>query len=174
MSMRPVKLNHARMQHHRPWLAEVLLVSGCLAAAVLGVALHQVNTKTDALEADASRLRHAPQTRMQPKAESALQRAEIAAAQVAMKELMLPWEPLFQALESARAPQVKLLALEPDPRKRKVLISAAAPETQDILNYVLALGRQPMLKDVFLLRQERDEEGGGFLFSIQAVWDAKS
>lgn len=174
MSMRPVKLNHACMPHHRPWLAGVLLVSGCLAAVALGVALHQVNTTTEALEADASRLRHPPQAKMQPKVESALQRAEIAAAQAAMKELMLPWEPLFQALESARSPQVKLLALEPDPRKRKLLISAAASEMQDILDYVLALGRQPMLKDVFLLRQERDEEGGGLLFSIQAVWDVRS
>lgn len=173
MSMQPVKLNHARMQHHRPWLAEVLLVAGFLAATGLGVALHQVNTKMEAIEADAIRLRHPPQARMQPKTESALQRAEIVATQVAMKELMLPWEPLFQALESARAPQVKLLALEPDPRKHKLLISAAAPETQDILDYVLALGRQPMLKDVFLLRQEREEDGS-FLFSIQAVWDAKS
>ena len=173
MSMRAVKLNHACAPKHNPWLARALLAAGCLASIGMSMAMHDVNTKAAMLEADASRLRHPRQEIRQSEAEAALQRTEMATVQKTMTELALPWEPLFQALESTHTPHVKLLAMEPNPRQLKLRISAAASETQDILDYIQALDRQPMLKDVFLLRQERDDDGN-FIFSVDAVWNVKS
>ncbi|WP_131800995.1 hypothetical protein [Methylobacillus sp. MM3] len=172
MSMRAVELNHACAPKHDPWPARALLVAGCLASIGLGMALHDIDAKTAMLEADASRLRHPRQETRQSEAEAALQRTEIAAVQTAMAELALPWEQLFRALESTRTPRVKLLAMEPNPRQRKLRISAAASDTQDILDYIQALDRQSMLEDVFLLRQERDDDGN-FIFSVDAVWNVK-
>jgi hypothetical protein len=173
MSMRAVKLNHACAPKHNPWPARALLVTGCLVAAGLGVAIHDVDTKMAMVDADAGRLHHPRQETRQSEAEAALQRTEMATVQKAMAELALPWELLFRALESTRTPQVRLLAIEPNPRQRKLRISATASDTQDILDYLQALDRQPMLKDVFLLRQERGDDGN-FIFSVDAVWNVKS
>lgn len=141
----------------------------------LGVAVHQVNTQTAALEASADKLRQPHQISTQPQAQAALQREEIAAAQVAMAELALPWEPLFKALEQTRNPRVKLVGMEPDPKRGKLRITAEANETQDMLDYVLTLSQQPVLRDVFLLHHERAEgDNDGIRFAVEAVWDMKS
>lgn len=173
--MQVIKLNHAQVQQHSLWMARVLLIVGALATVGLGAAIHKLNALTSVLEADASHLRHPQSAGVQPRMEAALQREEIAAAQVAMAELALPWEPLFKILEQTRSPRVKLLGMEPDPKRGKLRITAEANEAQDMLDYVLTLGRQPMLQDVFLLHHERGEgDAAGIRFAVEAVWDMKS
>jgi hypothetical protein len=170
MSMRWVDLDHAAPLTARTWLAHALLLGGVLSAAALLAVLQQVDARTTALESDATRMR-LPRMAAAPLsgAGQALQREEIVAAQAAMGELALPWEPLFRALESVKSPGVKLLALEPDPRRRRLRITAEAASVEEMLNYVEALNQAPLLQDVFLQRQERDE-AGRLKFSVEAIW----
>lgn len=167
--MRKLILNHAALRR-RSLLAQVLLATGGVAAILVIAAISQVSARTEALESDADRLRHPLQRPAITEDERKHEQAEIASAQSAMVELSLPWEPLFQAVEGMRMPKVRLLAMEPDPRQRKVRITAEAPSSAQMLAYVQALSRQPMLKDVFLLRQERNDDGRQ-VFSVEAIWE---
>lgn len=153
-------------------MARLLLGVGIVSILLLVIAVYYVNTRMVLLQTDASQLRQPRNTAANP-TDIAMRKEEMLAVQAAMAELALPWDSLFAALEGIEAPGVKLLAVEPDSRQGKLRITAEAAETGEIVEYVQALDTQPMLQEVFLLRQER-KEAGPYVFNIEAVWQAKS
>lgn len=153
-------------------MAHVLLALGTVAILTLISAVYYINSSLALLQTDASQLRQPAE--MPGKAtDIAMRKEEVVAVQAAMAELALPWDALFTSLEGIEAPGVKLLAVEPDSKQGKLRITAEASETYEIVEYVQALNTQLMLHDVFLLRQER-KEAGPYVFSIEAVWQARS
>lgn len=170
MSMRAVYLNHAMPQDTLSWRGAALLLAGVVLCVLVLLALQQADAQVETLEADASRLQH-PDQSTRHASSPALPREEISAVQAAMAELALPWEALFTALEQTRSPQVKLLSIEPNAKQHKLRITAQAPESQAMLDYVQLLEQQAMLKDVLLRQHERDETGVSF--TVDAVWELK-
>ena len=75
---------------------------------------------------------------------------EVKLAQAALQRLALRWDALFVALESARANGVALLAIEPDPGKNVVKLTAEAKSAEDMLGYVERLQSAEGLADVTL------------------------
>jgi hypothetical protein len=71
-------------------------------------------------------------------------------AQLALQRLSLRWNDLFAALESTRPGGVALLAIEPDPGKSVVKLTAEAKSAEDMLDYVERLQRAGGLADVAL------------------------
>jgi hypothetical protein len=71
-------------------------------------------------------------------------------AQLALQRLSLRWNELFAALESTRPAGVALLAIEPDPRKSTVKLTAEAKTAEDMLDYVERLQTTGGLADVAL------------------------
>jgi hypothetical protein len=177
--MRKLNLNHGAGKDRHVFLARIMLGVGIVSMLLLVMAVYYVNGRMVLLQAEADGLRQPRQAlRSAPagkpgESPGMLHKEEMAAAQTAMAELALPWEPLFAALESIDAPSVKLLAVEPDARKGKLRITAEAAGTPEIIAYVQALDTQPMLQDVFLSRQER-QEAGPYVFNIEAVWTVRS
>ena len=79
---------------------------------------------------------------------------ELKTAHQALQRLAFRWEDLFGALESAPANGVALLAVEPDPEKGLVKITAEARSAEDMLEYVERLQKVDRLADVMLANHQ--------------------
>jgi hypothetical protein len=99
---------------------------------------------------------------------------EVAVAKETVDRLGLPWAKLFSALESAASDQVALLAIEPDAKSGKVLISGDSKDYLAALSYVLNLSKTAGLADVQLLRHEvkKNDPQHAVSFQVSAAWSA--
>lgn len=86
--------------------------------------------------------------------------------------LLLPWPELFAALETAAMPDIALLAIEPDARKREVRITAEARDSRALFAYVKRLEGVKQLHGVYLLRHELrdDDKQHPVRFTVAALW----
>jgi len=101
---------------------------------------------------------------------------EMNQARDTVDRLGLPWAKLFTALESAASDQVALLAIEPDAKSGKVLISGDSKDYLAALTYVLNLSKTSGLADVQLVRHEvkKNDPQHAVSFQVSAAWsDAK-
>jgi Fimbrial assembly protein (PilN) len=97
---------------------------------------------------------------------------EIVFARDTVVRLSLPWDRLFQMLESAKTDEVALLAIEPDAEHRTVTISGEAKDYLAVLSYTASLGAQKALRRVHLVRHEpqRGATQRSVAFTISAAW----
>ena len=75
---------------------------------------------------------------------------EIGHANEVLHKLGLPWDQLFNAIESSSSKQIALLAMEPDAEKRVVKISGEAKDIGAVLDYIRRLSAQQVLRNVYL------------------------
>lgn len=99
---------------------------------------------------------------------------EMAAAREAIEQLALPWNALFQALETTASRDVALLSIEPDPQSGKVTISGETRDLKGALDYVAKLEGSPMLNDAHLVKHEvrAHEAQKMVVFVAAATWKA--
>lgn len=98
---------------------------------------------------------------------------EIRHANEILRQLSLPWEKLFRAVESSVNQEVTLLGMEPDIEKHIVHISCEAKNIGAMLNYIRQLEKQHDFGSVYLQShqiQERDPEKP-VRFSLVAAWE---
>ncbi len=101
-------------------------------------------------------------------------RGDIKQASEVLRQLTLPWEDLFQAVESSTIPQVTLLGMEPDLEKHVVNISCEAKDIASMLNFMKRLEARQEFIAVYLQNhqiQQRDPERP-VRFSLIAFWRA--
>ena len=170
------RLQRANLEYVReadgPGIAgRVLLGIGVISVMVMAVYASQIQRQSLTLEADLVRIKQ-PRWELGKSKVSPANSDQVKSVQSAMAALVLPWEPLFQALEKMDADGVKMIAVEPDARRRSVRITAEATESDGMLDYITLLGKQPMLKDVFLVSQERQSEAEiqSIRFVVDAAW----
>ncbi len=83
----------------------------------------------------------------------------------------MPWEALFQTLERSDRPEVKLLTLEPDIKRRKIRLTAETQDADEMLGYIETLSKQPTLRDVFVTSHERTRDDAvNIRFVVEANW----
>ena len=162
-----------------------LLHPASLACALLGVLLCASVALAAIRLADARRL-HAAQVRQleasqvrPPVRAAALPAPRVSAAQAAavngaVLRLNLPWHELQAAIGAATPHSVALLALEPDARKRLLVISAEARTSDAMIGYLNALKQQRVFSSVLLTHHEINEQDDNkpLRFQIQAQWVA--
>ncbi|WP_024303664.1 membrane protein [Pseudogulbenkiania sp. MAI-1] len=87
-----------------------------------------------------------------------------------------PWPELFAALEASKTDDVALLAVEPDPLKHSVRITAEAKKREAMLAYIERLEQQPGLGSVVLLEHHINQQDNEkpFRFSLLAAWKTGS
>ena len=97
---------------------------------------------------------------------------EALAVNAAIAQLNLPWRALHDAVRAATPPNVALLALEPDARKRVLRITAEAKNSDDMLAYVRLLEREEWFASVTLVRHELLEQDPNrpLRFQLDAGW----
>jgi hypothetical protein len=96
---------------------------------------------------------------------------EVGRANEVVRQLTLPWEQLFQAVESAGSKHIALLALEPDIEKKLVKINGEARDIAVLLNYITRLEKQEVFGPVYL-QSHQVQQGSerSVRFSLLAVW----
>ena len=104
------------------------------------------------------------------------------AVNAAVQQLNLPWRALHDAVEQATPKTIALIALEPDPRRRSIKITAEANSSDAMIAYVEQLKQQALFGagagagagSVTLLRHETDEldPNRPLRFQLDAQWGA--
>lgn len=114
-----------------------------------------------------------------PQAASTLDLPQLAAefrhANDITRQLNLPWEGLFQALESAASKDVALLAILPDTRRQALQLQGEARSLDAVLAYLARLREQKILSQVTLSSHEIrvQEPDKPVRFSLAAQWIKK-
>lgn len=101
---------------------------------------------------------------------------EVNRANEVLRQITLPWDSLFQAVESAAGKNVALLAMEPDTEKHQVKISGEAKDFAAVLNYITHLEEQAVFGPVYLQghQVQQGDPDKPVRFSVLAVWRGKS
>lgn len=150
---RPVRLDLVAPVHRAPLAGAALLGAGLAAALAVGLAFDRQLTERSRLEVEVAAA--APPRRSAPTPEALKGAAEAAAIE---RELAIPWTRLLAELESAShdsAASVSLLAVEPDPAKQLVRITAEVRALPDALAYLRRLQRIGVLRHPMLESHER-------------------
>ena len=101
---------------------------------------------------------------------------EVKRANEVLRQLTLPWEELFRAVESASGKEVALLAMEPNTEKHVVKISGEAKDFVALLNYITQLEKKDVFGTVYLQSHQVQQQDPDkpVRFSLLAVWRGKS
>ncbi|WP_338758441.1 hypothetical protein [Massilia sp. METH4] len=107
-------------------------------------------------------------------AEVAIPEAQASAVNAAILRLNVPWRSLEDAIGSATPANIALLALDPDPKKQLLKITAEARNSDDMVGYVQVLKQQELFVSAALVRHEIGEQDPGrpIRFQVEAQWRA--
>lgn len=97
---------------------------------------------------------------------------ELKRANEVVRQLALPWDGLFKAIEVFDPNQVALLRIETDVSRRAVTIAAESESFEAMLGYIESLGKRSALTEVYLIDhqiQEHDPQRP-VRFTVSAVW----
>ncbi|KQZ43774.1 hypothetical protein [Duganella sp. Root1480D1] len=109
------------------------------------------------------------------KPETAIPEAQAVAVNAAILQLNLPWRELQDSIAAANSPAVALLALDPDPRKRALKITAEAKNSDDMVGYIEQLKQQEFFAGASLLRHEINDQDPNrpLRFQVEVQWRAR-
>jgi hypothetical protein len=173
--MKPIRIDFATPRRRIGRLNAALLAIG---AALLALSLlHWMALQRDADRVDKVYRKAVADAKRDSAKPVANAEARIAAPQVrainaAIERLNLPWAELFAMLEASKPEDVALLAVEPDGRKRSVVILAESRSPEHMLRFAERLRQQPLFADAFLTRHERkdDDPHAPYRFSLEIRW----
>ncbi len=97
---------------------------------------------------------------------------QIYAINTAIAQLNLPWTELFAALEAAQSPAIALVALEPDAKKRSVVVQAEAKTSQQMIAFAERLKQTPLFEEAILAKHEIREQDPNrpYRFTVELRW----
>jgi Tfp pilus assembly protein PilN len=99
-------------------------------------------------------------------------RQEIDSANAVLRQLSVPWEAMFKAVEFSDGSTVTLLAMEPDIAKREVKINGETRNYKALMDYVTRLQEQPVFGTVNLRSHhvQLNDRQRPVRFSLYATW----
>jgi hypothetical protein len=162
-----------------PWAGACMLGLVSIVLIILAIYFFNLRNQVTAMEASIERasMKEPQHTAVNPssgigKVDLAL---EIKNANDVLHRLSVPWEELFNAVESSSGSHVTLLALEPDFDKKQVKISGEANSYKTIMNYITKLQDHDVLGSVYLQNHDvkQDDPDNPVRFSIVANWREK-
>ena len=108
-------------------------------------------------------------------AQVAIPEAQAISVNGAIMQLNLPWRDLQDAVAAATPRTVALVAMEPDPRRLVLKITAETRSSDDMVNYVAELKHQEIFSGVNLTRHEINEQDPNrpLRFQLEATWVAR-
>lgn len=175
--MRALQLDFQRTYRPMPWFGLGVLVAALVALAAMAGHYQALNeqilfwqgkadqaVKLSGHRADVSR----PLTEQAARA----QMLEVKQANQVVRQLGLPWNALFSAVESSGGKEIALLSLEPDLQKGMVRIGGEAKDFDALLNYVKELSARDVFGSVMLQNHQiqQDIAEKPVRFSLFAYW----
>jgi NADH:ubiquinone oxidoreductase subunit D len=175
--MRPLQLDYQRVPGRVPWLGLAVLLAGLVALALLADRYQAVAEQSRVLEERADQLarqsaRRAPAPRTATEQAARAQMLEVKQANQVVRELAVPWNTLFNAVESSGGEGITLLALEPDTQKGTVKITGEAKDLDVLLAYVKQLATRDVFAGVLLQSHQvqREVAEKPLRFALLARW----
>jgi hypothetical protein len=97
------------------------------------------------------------------------------AVNAAIMQLNLPWRELQQSVAESTPKGIALLALEPDPRKQALKITAEAKTADDMIAYIEQLKEQEFFAAAVLARHEivDSDPNHPLRFQVEVQWGAR-
>lgn len=178
--MPKLHLDYQRSMKPFPWGGLLLLALALVALIATGIHYRDLRTQAALWESQAERIERATQRQL-PGGRSGEHMAaglalEVKRANEVLRQLSVPWDGLFQTVESTGGKDVALLALEPDTEKRLVKISAEAKNIAAMLDYIKQLENHDVFGTVYLQShhvQLQDPEKP-VRFVLLAIWRGKA
>ena len=159
-----------------PWLGLGVLVAALLALAAMAGYYQKLNQQIGFWESQAdhsARLSGARGVSRPLTGEAArAQMLEVKQANQVVRQLGLPWNALFKAVEASGGQSIALLSLEPDLQKGTVKISGEAKDFDALLKYVRELSTREVFGSVMLQQHQiqQDIAEKPVRFSLIAHW----
>ena len=102
--------------------------------------------------------------------------AEAGRASAIRRQLNLPWDQLFNAIEASKGDSIALLSIAPDAQLRQLKLAGEAKSFADMLEYVKRLSGISMFESAYLLDHGLARQGSGEIvrFTIVATWKSPS
>jgi hypothetical protein len=153
--MHPLRLDYQRSNKSVPWLGVGVLVSAMGALVLMSSHFITLNEQAAFWEKKAERYDRlsnfrALAERPLDKQAARAQLLEVKQANEVVRQLSLPWNALFKAVEASGGQNIALLSMEPDRLKGTVKISGEAKDLDALLNYVRQLSKREVFSSVFL------------------------
>ncbi len=175
--MHALLLDYQRNNKPVPWLGLIVLVVALAALALMGSYYQTLNHRITFWERKAERIERlsshrAVASRPLSKQAANAQILEAKQANQVLRQLSLPWNDLFKAVETSSGQSIALLSMEPDIKKGMVIISGEAKDLDALLNYVKQLSTHEVFDWVALQNhqiQQADPEKP-LHFSLRADW----
>ena len=133
------------------WLGWLLLALSAIAAGRLVLQFGALQADVARVEGRAARLESRVEGRDSGRPRSAQASAEeFVRARAVARQLTLPWNDVFDAVETAATAKVALIALQPDGEQETVRITAETRNLDDALAFVRRLQATRRLNRVYL------------------------
>lgn len=174
--MRALFLDYRKTYKFWYWIGVAILITAIGGTVKLGSYYLVLSNEMTHLKNLIDRIEHklhsnriAPPTSF---AEKQKLKVELNSANDVLLQMGLPWETLFQKLESASNDNIALLAIDPDSNKGKIRISGEAKDFDALLEYIRILQKTDFFINVYLQHhqiQELDPEKP-IRFTLDASW----
>ena len=175
MQMIRLRLDYQRSIKPFPLAGGILLLAAIATLILTGGYYYQLTVKIADWESSLKKFEQASGRQVTgPYQEMRGVFLDIKQANEILRQLTLPWEHLFRAVESSTDPEITLLGMEPDIEKHVVTISCEAKDIAAMLNFIKRLEGQQEFSNVYLQShqiQENDPERP-VRFSLVAYWRA--
>ena len=178
--MSRLRLRFPYQQQSAPQIDFSILFIGLLILAGVLLQFRQITEEVNYWSNRVERLekqqqqKAAPRTRSTPRIREFSQeiRKEIAQANAILDQINLPWETLFDAIESAATEQIALLSLQPNVSNRTLRISGEAKNMSELLDFIEALEREMVFENVHLLnyKKKQDNPHKPIIFLLTTAW----
>lgn len=175
--MRALQLDYQRAYKPVPWLGLGILVVALIGLAVMFGYHQTLNQQITFWERKVEHIERLSIHRAlvsRPLTEQAArtQRLEVEQANQVVRQLGLPWNALFNAVETSGGQSIALLSLEPDLHKGTVKISGEAKDLNALLNYVKLLSMREEFGSVMLQNHQirQDDPEKPVRFSLLGHW----
>ena len=175
--MRALQLDYRRDSRPLPWLGQLLLATAAAALVLLHGYYQELEQRSAIWEAKIDHIARLSSSRVRverPLSEPAARARmlEVQQANQVLRQLSLPWNALFKAVETSAGNDVALLALQPDTQKGTVRISGEAKHLDAVLEFVRQLGAREVFASVFLQNHQLQQQDPQrpVRFTLLAVW----
>jgi len=175
--MSAIRLDYQRNFKPLPWLGLWVLAAALAGLVLLGSYYFDLNHRVAIWETKAEQIRHLSGDRAQMRQpvtdKSAREQIlEVQHANQVLRQLSLPWDAMFNAVESSSGKTVALLSLEPNIEKGTIKISGEAKTFTAMLDYVRQLGQRDVFSNVYLQNHQvqQDDPEKPVRFSLLAAW----
>jgi len=105
-----------------------------------------------------------------------LPKREVGLIKLAVHQLSIPWQPLFQTIEQTKHKSIALLELSPSDQKDLLILRGEAKTLDAVFVYIRSLETSDSLDKVYLQSHSVDnaDRSKPVLFTIYASWKDQS